>query len=87
MTRFAARCSVFKHATPPLGPYGKLVPLPGTGLVAIRAGQFGTLPVLVSLASPCPDLTLVADNAISPLKHLENTKLHGHEHHHGEEHP
>jgi hypothetical protein len=87
MTRFAPRYSVFKHATPPVGVYGKLVPLRGTGQVAFRAGQFGKLLVLVPLASPCPDLTLVADKATSPLKHPETTEQHGHEHHHGEERP
>ena len=70
----ASRDPVFKHATPPVGVYGKLVPFRGTGDVAFRTGEFGKLLVLVSLASPCPDLTLVADEATSPLKRTETTQ-------------
>jgi hypothetical protein len=78
---------VFIHATPPVGVSGKLVPFRGTGEVACRTGSFGTLLVRVSLASPCPDLTLVADKATSPLERPDTTQQDGHEHHDDEERP
>ena len=87
MTRTASRGSVFKHTTPPVGVSSKLIPFRGTGDVAFRAGEFAKLLVLVSLASPYPDLTPVADKATSPLKHPETAQQDGHEHHHDEERP
>jgi hypothetical protein len=78
---------VFKHATPSIGVLSKLVPFRGTGDVAFGTGQFGKLLVLLSLASPCSDLTLIADKPTSLLKHPETARRDCHEHHYDEERP
>jgi hypothetical protein len=78
---------VFEHTTPSIGVRGKLVPLRGTGDVAFGTGSLGKLLVVVSLAGPCSDLTLIADQATSLLKHPETTEQDSREHHHDEERP
>ena len=78
---------MFKHSPPPVGVCGQTVPFRGTGHVAPRTGEFGKLLVLVSLASPRPDLTLVADKATSLLKQPETTQQGTHQHQQDEERP
>ncbi len=85
MTPTASRGAVFKHATPPVGVYGKLDQFRGTGDVAFRTGLFSELPVNGRLAGPDPHLSLGADEATSPLKRLETTQQDSHEHHPDEE--
>jgi hypothetical protein len=87
MTWVAVRCSVFEHATPSVGVHGKLLPFRGIGDIAFRTGLFGKLLILVSLASPCSDLTLIADKATSPVNHPETAQQDSHDRHHNEERP